>query len=82
MAILGRDRRAAAQAMLWGPLHPDPDGLALSVDDRKIVIGVYPIRILTGIVIGVNVGTRGRVAQNRGDSRPRLMGRYIPGIDA
>ena len=81
MAFTGdnRDRRAAAQAMLWSPLHPYPDGLALSVDDRKVVIGVYPIRI-TNVVVGSDVGLRGRHDVYVGQA-PRLMGNYIYAVD-
>lgn len=80
MAIIGRDRRAAAQAMLWSPLHPDPDGAPLSVSDRKIVVGVYPKWIVT-VVIGLAAGNRRRVQDYRPDGPPRLVGRYYPAID-
>jgi hypothetical protein len=81
MAFTGdnRDRRAAAQGMLWSPLHPDPDGAALSVDDRKIVIGVYPIRV-TVVTSGVSVGTRGR-HEDVTSLTPSLLGQYVPDID-
>jgi hypothetical protein len=65
--------------MLWGPLHPDPDGAALSADDRKIVIGVYPIRI-TNVTSGADVGLRGRRGYYPG-LNPPLLGNYYHAID-
>ena len=81
MAYTGdnRDRRAAAQAMLWSPLHPDPDGLALSLDDRKIVVGVYPIRV-TSATSGWDVGRRTRYSVYPGQA-PFLVGNYYHAID-
>jgi len=77
-----RDERAGAQAMLWGPFHPWPDGLAFSQADRRMVQGVYPGCLFTEVSSGSSVGTRGRIGglSSRGDA-PRLVGRYIPEID-
>jgi len=81
MAFTGdnRDRRAAAQAMLWSPLHPESDNAAFTVDDRKVIIGVYPIRI-TNVIIGGAVGLRGRHGVYGGQA-PLLFGQFVPMID-
>jgi hypothetical protein len=74
-----RDLRAAAQSMLWSPLHPQPDGAALSSADRRIVIGVYPFAVATGITIGSAVPRRKYVLFE--GQAPSLLGQYIPAID-
>jgi hypothetical protein len=81
MAFSGdnRDRRAAAQAMLWSPLHPSPDGASFTLDDRKIVVGVYPLRTIT-VTSGTAIGRRGRHSTYEGNA-PMLLGQYIPWID-
>lgn len=81
MAFTGdnRDRRAAAQAMLWSPLHPDPDGASFSIDDRKIIIGVYPVRV-TSVTSGEAVGRRGRHPGFEGRA-PVLRGDFLPWMD-
>lgn len=41
MAFDARDDRASAQGFFLWPLHPTPDGLALSAADRRMVLGIY-----------------------------------------
>ena len=82
VTIDSRDKRAGAQAMLWSPLHPEPDGGAFTQADRRMVQGVYPGCLFTEVSSGSSVGTRGRIGglSSRGDA-PRLVGRYLPEID-
>jgi len=37
-----RDDRAGAQGTQLYPMHPEPDGLAFSQEDRQLAVGVYP----------------------------------------
>jgi len=74
-----RDKRAAAMGMILFPMMPNPDGLAFSQGDRKMVQGIYPFEI-TGITVGGNVGLRGRHGVWEGQG-PSLLGQYIIAID-
>jgi len=74
-----RDKRAAAMGMILFPMMPNPDGLAFSQGDRKMVQGIYPFEV-TGITVGGDIGLRGRHGTYEGQS-PSLLGQYIIAID-
>lgn len=49
MAVDTRQERTAALGTHWNPMYPAPDG-EVSLEDRRMVVGVYPIDISIVVV--------------------------------